>query len=56
MEPAPSGITFLGGVNDLPAGQKGYFTAHLDVGNYAFVSEVPNASSKNMLKTISISE
>lgn len=49
--PAPEGLTFLGGVNDLPAGSKGYFTATLEPGNYAFVSEVPMARGKNMLKT-----
>lgn len=51
IEPAPDGFTFLGGVNDMPAGSHGYFTAMLEPGKYALVSEVPNTISKNMLKT-----
>lgn len=50
-EPAPNSVTFIGGVNDMPEGNIGYFTATLEPGNYALVSEVPNASGKNMLKT-----
>lgn len=56
IEPAPTGVTFLGGVNDMPTGSTGYFTAALAAGNYAFISEVPNASSKNMLKTFVVLE
>jgi len=56
IEPAPSGITFLGGVNDMPEGNIGYFTATLDTGSYALISEVPNALSKNMLKTFVVSK
>jgi hypothetical protein len=54
IEPAPAGFIFLGGVNDMPAGNKGYFTAILEPGNYALISEVPNALSKNMLKTFKV--
>lgn len=56
IEPAPDGVTFLGGVNDMPAGGKGYFTADLEAGQYALISEVPKASKKNMLKTFMIAE
>jgi hypothetical protein len=56
IEPAPSAITFLGGVNDMPEGNTGYFTVTLEKGNYALISEVPNALSKNMLKTFVVSE
>jgi len=56
IEPAPSGMTFLGGVNDMPEASTGYFTATLDAGRYALISEVPNASSKNMLKTFVVSK
>jgi hypothetical protein len=52
--PVPQGVTFLGGVNDSPAGTTGYFTVNLSPGNYAFISEVPNASKKGMLKTFTI--
>ena len=56
IEPAPNAITFLGGVNDMPEGNIGYFTANLEIGNYALISEVPNALSKNMLKTFVVSK
>lgn len=54
ISPAPEGFIFMGGVNDLPAGSTGYFEVDLGPGNYAFISEVPNAGSKNLLKTFSI--
>lgn len=56
IEPAPEGFTFLGGVNDMPEGSKSYFKANLEPGKYALISEVPNASEKNLLKTFVISE
>ena len=56
IAPAPQGITFLGGVNDMPAGSTAYFQANLKPGNYALISEVPNTISKNMLKTFKITE
>ena len=51
IEPAPAGIKFMGGTNDMPAGSKGYFHAELKPGNYVLISEVPAASTKNMMKT-----
>jgi hypothetical protein len=56
ITPSPDGITFLGGVNDMPAGSKGYFMVNLEPGNYALISEVPNASGKNLLKQFSVSD
>lgn len=56
IEPSPTGFTFLGGVNDMPAGGTGYFTAQLDPGSYALISEVPNATSKGLLRTFEIRE
>ncbi len=56
IEPAPADFIFLGGVNDMPEGNIGYFTAYLEAGNYALISEVPNSSAKNMLKTFVISD
>jgi hypothetical protein len=50
ITPSPAGVTFLGGVNEMPAGYTGYFRADLEPGTYAFISEVPAASTKNMLK------
>jgi hypothetical protein len=54
IEPAPIGVNFIGGVNNMPAGGKGYFTVNLEPGNYVLISEVPNALSKNMLKTFEV--
>ncbi|NNM21998.1 MAG: hypothetical protein HKO54_00475 [Flavobacteriaceae bacterium] len=54
VEPAPAGIRFLGGVNDMPQGGIGYFTANLDPGIYVLISEVPDALKKNMLKTFEV--
>lgn len=56
IEPAPAAVTFLGGVNDMPTGSIGYFTATLETGSYALISEVPNSLSKNMLKTFVVSK
>ncbi len=54
MEPAPDGLTFLGGVNDMPAGRTGYFTVQLDPGNYVLIAEVPNPTAKGLLRTFTI--
>ena len=56
ITPAPEGIIFLGGVNDMPTGSTGYFNVTLEPGDYAIISEVPNALSKKMLKTFVVSE
>lgn len=56
IEPAPEGFVFLGGVNDLPEGGSGYFSAELVPGKYAFISEVPNASQKNLLYVFEITQ
>ena len=56
ISPAPKGFTFLGGVNDSPAGNTGYFSVELEPGDYVLISEVPNTLSKKMLKTFSITE
>jgi hypothetical protein len=49
--PAPKGLTFLGGVEDLPAGSKGFFNVSLTKGSYVLISEIPNALQRNMYKT-----
>jgi len=56
IEPAPAGVTFLGGMNNMLAGDTGYFTATLDPGRYVLISEVNDPASKNMLKTFTVSE
>ncbi|MBU3822957.1 hypothetical protein KO566_12875 [Flavobacteriaceae bacterium XHP0103] len=54
ITPVPNGITFLGGVNDMPAGSTGYFYADLKPGKYAFISEVPNTKSKKLFKVFDV--
>lgn len=56
ISPAPEGFTFLGGVNDMPAGGIGYFTANIEPGKYCLISEVPNTSQKNMLVEFVVGE
>jgi len=45
----PSPVTFLGGVNDLPAGSHGYFTVDLEPGDYAFIAEIPNPQASGFV-------
>lgn len=42
IAPAPEGFTFLGGLQEMPGGQTGYFTAVLEPGRYALISEIDN--------------
>lgn len=51
--PAPA--TFVGGIQEMPEGNSGYFTVRLEPGRYALISEVPNAGEKGLYKTFSIS-
>lgn len=50
--PAPA--RFVGGIEELAAGETGYFTVTLEPGTYAFVSEVPEPRAKGMLQTFSV--
>jgi hypothetical protein len=52
--PEPEGLLFLGGVEDLPAGQIGYFEATLEKGNYVLISEIPNAVNRKMIKRFTV--
>lgn len=52
--PAPGGVEFLGGMQELPAGNTGYFTTVLKPGSYAFISEVPDPMGKNMFKIFEV--
>jgi hypothetical protein len=56
ITPVPSGVTFLGGVNDMPAGRTGYFYADLQPGKYAFISEVPKSKSKGLFKVFEVTD
>jgi hypothetical protein len=50
--PAPA--TFLGGVEEMPSGSTGYFTATLEPGRYAWIAEVPSPEEKGMLKVFAV--
>lgn len=52
--PSPNGVTFLGGIQEMPAGSTGYFNENLSPGNYALIAEVPDPMGKNMLKTFEV--
>ncbi len=58
--PAPEGVEFLGGMQDLPAidgkpeSHVGYFDAHLKPGTYAFIAEVPDPMDKGMFKVFTV--
>ena len=52
--PSPEGLTFLGGVEDLPAESTGYFKATLKSGRYVLISEIPQAVERNMYKTFTV--
>lgn len=56
ITPVPEGVTFLGGVNDMPAGRTGYFYANLKPGKYALISEVPNTKSKGLFKVFEVKD
>lgn len=52
--PEPEGLLFLGGVEDLPEGETGYFEVSLEKGNYVLISEIPNAVEKKMIKPFTV--
>ncbi len=52
--PVPEGFTFLGGINDMPAGSKAYFSADLEPGEYVLIAEVPDAENKKLMKKFTI--
>lgn len=51
--PAPAG-EFLGGVQNLRAGETGYMTVDLDLGEYAWISEGTDLSARNLLKKFTV--
>jgi hypothetical protein len=50
--PAPA--EFLGGIQEMPAGETGYATVALEPGRYAWIAEVPNPDKNGMLKTFTV--
>lgn len=51
---APEGAEFLGGTMEMGAGGTAYYTVTLKPGTYAWIAEVPDPATKNMLKTFSV--
>jgi hypothetical protein len=51
----PAPVEFLGGLEEMPAGETGYFTVTLEPGRYAWIAEVPHSDKKGMLKTFTVS-
>jgi len=51
-DPAP--VTFLGGINDLPAGSYGYFTVNLEPGAYALIAEMPSPGAAGFVMPFSV--
>lgn len=51
---SPSPVTFLGGIQDLPAGSHGYFTVELDKGNYALLGEAPDPQALGLSLSFSV--
>jgi len=56
ISPSPKGVTFLGGIQEMPTGNTGYFSTNLTPGNYAFIAEVPSPKQKNMLKLFTVKQ
>jgi len=52
----PAPVEFLGGTNELPAGQTAYITLDLEPGRYAWVSEVTDPLEKGMLRVFVVPE
>jgi len=50
----PSPVEFVGGLNEMPSGSRGYFTVNLKPGRYALVSEVPGIQAKGLLRTFTV--
>lgn len=52
----PAPVVFFGGVNDMPKGSEGYFTADLSPGDYAFIAEAPEAVERGYVLRFSVGE
>lgn len=52
--PSPNGFTFLGGTNNMLAGEAGFFEVDLEPGNYVLISEVPEADKKGLFKKFTV--
>jgi hypothetical protein len=52
----PSPVAFLGGINDMPAGDHGYFTVDLEPGDYAFIAEMPGPQAAGFVLPFTVAE
>lgn len=53
-EPAPSGVHFLGGTQDMPAGSVAFVTARLEPGEYAWIAEVPDPMTSGLFAPFTV--
>lgn len=51
---APGGAEFMGGVMEMTEGSTAYFNVTLEPGEYAWIAEVPDPASHDMLKSFRI--
>lgn len=51
---SPVPAEFIGGIQDMPAGETGYINVLLKPGTYAWIAEVPDPAGKNMLETFTV--
>lgn len=50
----PKGVTFLGGIQDMPAGNTAYIDVLLKPGKYVLIAEIPDPMSEGMLVTFDV--
>jgi hypothetical protein len=50
----PGPVTFIGGLNDMPAGAHGYFTVDLEPGDYAFIAEMPGPQAAGFVLPVTV--
>ncbi len=50
--PAPA--MFVGGIQEMPAGNSGVFTVRLEPGEYALIAEVPESNAKGLFKRFTV--
>ncbi len=50
----PAPVVFLGGLNEMPTGSTGYFSATLTPGRYALIAEVPDPAGKGLVREFTV--
>ena len=51
---SPAPAEFLGGLEEMPAGETGYFSFRAEAGRYAFIAEVPDAQEKGLVHVFEV--